>query len=202
MLFRDSNTEDQWSVITIINKYVLSLEIKTIHSIHNQLASVNCNLTKAVLARAKGLLTSSTHLSTLQEDPIKQHQDPAQTNARQGTQLLKGIQGAAWLTLTGVMRLVMLDKIKGLLLWDNIDVADPVLVCHTIYLVCNFHKLRPKCCGYKLSIRHISQTPYHIFFKRVKGFQLPSLAEDYTKGKCTLNHLGKTTIHNGGYWPH
>jgi len=34
----------------------------------------------------------------------------------------------------GIVRLVMLNEVQGLLLGHHVDVAHPVLVCHTIYL--------------------------------------------------------------------
>ena len=64
---------------------------------------------------------------------------------------------------SGIVRLVMLDKIDCVFLGDNIDTAHSVFMCHPIYLVSNFHKLWPKRCCYKLSICHVCKATYHIY---------------------------------------
>lgn len=66
-------------------------------------------------------------------------------------------------TLIGIVRLIMLNKIQGVFLGDDIDTAHSVFMCHPIYLVSNFYKLLPKRCRYKLSICHVCKTTYHIY---------------------------------------
>ena len=61
------------------------------------------------------------------------------------------------------MRLIVLDKVQSFFLRDNIDTANPVSVCHPVYLVSNSHKLRSECCGDELRICHVCQTTNHIY---------------------------------------
>ena len=56
----------------------------------------------------------------------------------------------------GIVRLVMLNEVQSLLLGHHVDVADPVLVCHTIYLISHFGNLWPECGRDELSVSHVS----------------------------------------------
>lgn len=73
------------------------------------------------------------------------------------------------LPLVSIVRLVVLDKVQSIILRDNIDTAHPVFMSHPVYLVSNFDKLWSKCCGYKLSARHVCQATDHIYRYSSKG---------------------------------
>ena len=58
-------------------------------------------------------------------------------------------------SLAGIVRLIMLNEVQRLLLGHHIDVAHPVLVCHTIYLISDFGNLRSECGRNELGVTHV-----------------------------------------------
>jgi len=58
-------------------------------------------------------------------------------------------------SLAGIVRLIMLNEVQRLLLGHHIDVAHPVLVCHTIYLISDFGNFWTECGRDELGFSHV-----------------------------------------------